>query len=141
MTRFKRILCPIDFSPTSRHALAVAADLAKSAGGALAIVHIWQPPVYGTPDAPVASSVIQSLVDEADASLADWAAGVKANGVEHVTSQIVTGVPWHEIVGLAASADLVVMGTHGRTGLKHVLIGSVAEKVVRHAPCAVLVVR
>jgi len=143
MPSFKSILCPIDFSPTSRTALTVAADLAKASNGALTIAHIWQPPLYGTPDAPVAGNVIQSFIDDAERMLADWEAGVKADGLQRVETKLASGVPWHEIIELArgASTDLIVMGTHGRTGLKHVLIGSVAEKVVRHASCAVLVVR
>lgn len=143
MPSFKSILCPVDFSGNSRHALVVAADLAKSWGATLTIAHVWQPPLYGSPDAPVAGTVIQSLVDDAERMLDEWQAAVQSDGLEIARTKITTGVPWHEILELAkgASADLIVMGTHGRTGLKHVLIGSVAEKVVRHATCDVLVVR
>jgi nucleotide-binding universal stress UspA family protein len=61
-----------------------------------------------------------------------------------VSTTILTGTPWHEVVELLRkdeSFDLVMVGTHGHTGLKHVLLGSVAERIVRHAPCPVLVVR
>jgi len=142
---FQNILCPVDFSDSSRHALTVATELATSSKAALTIVHIWQPPMplYGTPDAAVSGELIQAMVDDAERSLAEWEATARAAGVASLRAQMLTGVAWDEIVKLAASshADLVVMGTHGRTGLEHVLIGSVAEKVVRHAPCAVLVVR
>ena len=142
---FKNILCPVDFSDSSRHAATVATELARSSSAALTIVHIWQPPMplYGIPDAALSGDLIQSLIDDAERSLDEWKATAVAAGVGSVQSKMITGVPWDEIVKLAkeSGADLVVMGTHGRTGLTHVLIGSVAEKVVRHAPCAVLVVR
>ena len=142
---FTNILCPVDFSTSARHALTVATELAKSSNAALTIAHIWQPPMplYGTPDAVVSGELIQAMIDDAERSLADWEATARAAGVTPLQSKMLTGVPWDEIVKLAleSQADLVVMGTHGRTGLTHVLIGSVAEKVVRHAPCAVLVVR
>jgi len=142
---FTNILCPVDFSTSARHALAVATELATTSHAALTIAHIWQPPMplYGTPDAALSGELIQAMVDDAERSLADWEASARAAGVTSLQAKMLTGVPWDDIVKLALSsrADLVVMGTHGRTGLTHVLIGSVAEKVVRHAPCAVLVVR
>ena len=142
---FKNILCPVDFSDSSRHALTVATELARSSNAALTLAHIWQPPMplYGTPDAAMSGGLIQTMVDDAERSLAAWEATARAAGVASLQSKMPSGVPWGEIVKLAleSHADLVVMGTHGRTGLTHVLIGSVAEKVVRHAPCAVLVVR
>jgi len=142
---FKTILCPIDFSDSSRHALTAATELARSSNAALTLAHIWQPPMplYSTPDAAMSGELIQAMVDDAERSLADWAATARAAGVASLQSKMLSGVPWDEIVKLAleSHADLVVMGTHGRTGLTHALIGSVAEKVVRHAPCAVLVVR
>ena len=142
MPTFKNILCPVDFSSGSRHALTVATELAVAAAATLTIAHIWQPPTFGGPDFPIAPEVIQGLVDDADRLLAEWAASATGAGVA-VHTRTITGVPWNEIVTLVSNAeiDLVVMGTHGRTGLKHVLIGSVAEKVVRHAPCAVLIIR
>jgi len=143
MPTFKNILCPVDFSSCSRNALTAATELAKASEAALTIVHVWQPPLFGAPDAMIPGEAIQTMADDAERTLADWEASVKAAGIKTVKSTMVTGAPWNEIMQLveATHADLVVMGTHGRTGLKHALIGSVAERVVRHAPCAVLVMR
>ena len=142
MTSFKTIVCPVDLSASSRNALSTAIALAKRFEGALTLVHVWQPPLYGIPEAPIAGEVIQEMSDAAARSLADWEASARSEGVT-VASRLLAGDPANEIsaVALACGADLIVMGTHGRTGLKHVLLGSVAEKVVRHAPCDVLVVR
>ena len=93
--------------------------------------------------APLSGEVIQSLVDDAARTLGDWEASAKSAGLPNMRSQMVNGVAWNEIVRLLEddrAYDLVVMGTHGRTDLKHGLVGSVAERVVRRAPCAVLVV-
>ena len=143
MPAFKSILCPVDFSDCSHQALKTATELAVSSNASLTIVNIWQPPMFGTPDVPIAPELIQDMVDDAGRNLAECEASAKAAGAKTVRSMSVTGAPWNEIVKLldTKAYDLVVMGTHGRTGLKHVLLSSVAEKVVRHAPCAVLVVR
>jgi glycine betaine transporter len=144
MPTFKNILCPVDFSTTSRDALTTAVELARTSKAALTIVHVWQPPLYGAPEATISGDVIQTMVDDAERMLAECVATAKSSGVPTVHSQLLTGVPWAEIVkppGDGPAYDLIVIGTHGRTGLKHVLIGSVAERVVRHASCAVLVVR
>jgi nucleotide-binding universal stress UspA family protein len=84
------------------------------------------------------------MVDGETAQLAKSKTEAQQLGVKEVATRLLTGVPWDEIVSAARSdsaVDLIVIGTHGRTGLAHVLLGSVAEKVVRHAPCPVLVVR
>ncbi len=143
MPTYKTIVCPVDFSPSARHALAIAAELARTSNASLTIVHVWQPPLYVAPEAPASAELIQSIVDDAERALADWTAGAKAEGTRVLDSKLLSGDAWKEIVGFAtaSSADLIVMATHGRTGLKHVLLGSVAEKVVRHAACDVLVVR
>jgi len=89
--------------------------------------------------APLSGEVIQSLVDDAARTLGDWEASAKSAGLPNMRSQMVNGVAWNEIVRLLEddrAYDLVVMGTHGRTGLKHVLVGSVAERAVRRAPCS-----
>jgi universal stress protein A len=140
---FKNILCPVDFSSASRHALTVATELAVASSIAITIVYVWQPPMYGSVDSSVSGDVLQSMMDDDARSLTEWEAATKVAGVK-TRSQFVRGVPVDEIVQLLEqdrTYDLVVMSTHGRTGLSHVVLGSVAEKVVRHAPCAVLVVR
>ena len=140
---FKNIVCPVDFSTCSRHALAVAVELAKSSDAVLTLVHVWHVPSYGIADTVGSGTMIQELAEDAQRSLGDWEAGARGDGVKHVASKLMSGAPWSDVVRIATElqADLIVMGTHGRTGLAHVLIGSVAERVVQHAACAVLVVR
>jgi len=140
---FHKVLCPVDFSAHAREARRVAIELA-GAGGKLVLLHVCQPPyVYG-PDATAPGAVFVGMRELAEQDLARWKAEAEQLGARHVSMVVVTGSPWNEIVENAkhdAAIDLIVMGTHGHTGLKHVLLGSVAEKVVRHAPCPVLVVR
>jgi nucleotide-binding universal stress UspA family protein len=139
---FQKILCPIDFSDGSREAMRVASQLATGPGASVTLVHVWQMPGY--PLAPMAGDIVQGLVDDAERELAVWKGLATGLGIAQVTTRFVTGAPWHEVVELAradVSIDLIVIGTHGRTGLAHALLGSVAEKVVRHAPCPVLVAR
>ena len=143
--QLRKILCPIDFSEGSKEALRNACDLALGSGAALRLVHVWEVPLWlTTSQMPVSPDVVQELIDldqqNLDAALAD----AKRAGVKDVTAELLRGVAWDEVVRLAkndSQIDLIVMGTHGRTGLRHVLIGSVAEKVVRQAPCRVLVTR
>ena len=140
---FKNIVCAVDFSTCSRHALAAAVELAKSADAVLTLAHVWHVPSYGIADAGGTGTMIQELANDAERTLGDWEAGARADGVTRVTSKLLSGAPWSDVVGIATElqADLIVIGTHGRTGLVHVLLGSVAERVVQHATCAVLVVR
>ncbi|HSK00720.1 MAG TPA: universal stress protein [Kofleriaceae bacterium] len=140
---FRKILCPTDFSEGSRQALSLAIDR-LGADAQVVLVHVWQPPfVYG-PDAGLPGSVFIETKTLAENELAKWKGEAEQLGARRVTTVLATGAPWHEIVELARqdpAIDLIAMGTHGRTGIKHVLLGSVAEKVVRHAPCPVLAVR
>jgi nucleotide-binding universal stress UspA family protein len=146
---FKKILCPVDFSDSSREAMRRAADLVKATGGSLTLFHVVHVPLTAYSDGgPMLPSsgpeLTQELGAEAEKSLEEWKKRAEEMGVKKVATQVVAGVPWSVIVeALEADRgyDLVVMGTHGRTGLGRVLLGSVAERVVRHAPCAVLVVR
>ena len=141
---FTKILCPVDFSSGSREALRLAAELTRDSAAQLVLAHVWEPTRWSTGEVQIAPGVIQDMVDAEEAELARWKAEAQKLGAKEVAVQFLTGVAWDEIVALAKNdprIDLVVMGTHGRTGLKHVLLGSVAEKVVRYAPCPVLVVR
>jgi nucleotide-binding universal stress UspA family protein len=141
---WKKICCPIDFSDASRAAMEVAADLARRTGAELVLLHAYPIPGYTFPDGSVvASPMMQDLADQAERHLEEWRADAAKLAGGKVTTQKAIGEPAAEIVAFAkaAGADLVVVGTHGRTGLEHALMGSVAERVVRRAHCPVLSVR
>jgi len=142
---YRKILCPIDFSPGSRDALATAAELARTQHAQLVLAHVNQPPVWMLGgEFQFSAAMIQEMIDADEAELAKWQQLAKELGATDVVKAFLTGAPWDQITRAAEQdpeIDLIVMGTHGRTGLKHVLLGSVAEKTVRHAPCSVLVVR
>jgi nucleotide-binding universal stress UspA family protein len=142
---WKRILCPIDFSDASRAALETAADLARRQGAQLTLFHAYPVPGYTFPDGSfVASSkMLEELAEAARAHLEEWKGIASSLGVPGVEAVTAVGEPAAEIVTHAREKafDLVVVGTHGRTGLTHALMGSVAERVVRKASCPVLTVR
>jgi len=142
---WKKILCPIDFSDASRAALETAADLAGRHGASLTLFHAYPVPGYTFPDGSfVASSkMLDELADQARRHLDEWKAIATSLGMTSVESATAVGEPAYEIITFAKeqAIDLVVVGTHGRTGLTHALMGSVAERVVRKAPCPVLTVR
>ena len=140
----RTILCAVDFSETSDAALEHAVSLAEQHGAALVLVHAWQLPAYAIPeDAIVASpQYIGQLHTELQKSL-DAAVARVAGGKVKVSGKLGEGPAHLEIDRLASElgADLVVIGTHGRTGLSHVLLGSTAERVVRTCPVPVFTVR
>ncbi len=142
---FRKILCPTDFSPGSRQAMRVAVRLADEAGAEIVLVHAWYvPPMAYGPEYALAAELVQEIQESARAALSAALREATALGAKRLTSQLRTGPARHEIVEVLErdpGFDLVVMGTHGRTGLARVLLGSVAEGVVRHAPCPVLAVR
>jgi nucleotide-binding universal stress UspA family protein len=143
---WKRICCPIDFSDASRAAMEVAADLARRFGAELVLLHAYPIPGYTFPDGSVVASpkMMQDLADQAQKHLEEWRGDAeKLLGAPRVTAEKAVGEPAAEILEVAkqARADLIVMGTHGRTGLEHALMGSIAERVVRRAHCPVLTIR
>ncbi len=138
------ILVPIDFSTYAEQALDYAIRLARTLNARLTLLHVIQPVPMAGVDMGVAlpETYLQELEEAVQRSMEDALARVTAAGLtgERV---VLYGVPFQEIVETAKArqVDLIVMGTHGRTGLMYVLLGSVAEKVVRLAPCSALVVR
>jgi nucleotide-binding universal stress UspA family protein len=140
----KRILVPTDFSDPSRDALDMAIEFARRFSAHLTLFHASELPTYVFPDAvmPVTPQVMAELQRSSRQELERLASEVRAAGVA-VDFESVVGPTDAEICHAAGEKhiDLIIMGTHGRTGLRHALLGSIAEKVVRRAPCPVLTVR
>ena len=138
----QRILVPVDFSDGSKAALAAADAMAKSAGASLTLLHVHPMTVvsvldytYAEPPELVAEAV-QAITERLD----KWAAELDSDASK-VKTEVRTGQPATEILDAAADHDLIIMGTHGRSGVDRFLMGSVAERVVRGAKCSVLVHR
>ena len=140
-----KVLCAVDFSEPSRAAIRYAADLARQYDAELELLHVYHVPGYAFPEGVVVAGpeVMNDLLTQIAESLEESRRFAITSGATRVTTTSVQGTPWTEIVRRAEERghDLIVVGTHGRTGLTHVLLGSVAEKVVRRAPCPVLTVR
>jgi nucleotide-binding universal stress UspA family protein len=141
---FKKLLCPIDFSAGSQQALAVATRIARDTDAELVIAHAWHLPARLFGEAPLPDHLIQQMQAEAGQVLDDAAKRVAELGPLRVSSRLLQGVPWEQITE-AAHTDpaiaTIVMGTHGRSGIARVLLGSVTEQVIRHAACSVLAIR
>lgn len=144
MAEWRRICCAVDFSEPSRFAMEEAADLARTFRGQLTLLHVQEPAALMPVDVfvPTAASFEAPSVDVARC-MAAWREVAAERAGSAVRSAVRIGAPAEEILSFARdeAMDLVVVGTHGRTGLKHLVLGSVAERVVRQAPCPVLVVR
>ncbi|MEO7736173.1 MAG: universal stress protein [Kofleriaceae bacterium] len=141
----KRIYCAVDFSPGSTQGLLTAVRLARDREAELVVLHAWALPAntFGS-DFVYPESVVEHLAEDAQQGLDAARSQALQLGATKVSSQLVRGAPWQQIVDAATAdpaCDLVVIGSHGRTALSRVLLGSVAEMVVRHAPCPVLTVR
>lgn len=142
MKTFKHILVPTDFEACSAHALDVAVGLAGSLDAKLTLLHVWEIPIYPYMDFMLNSEMIASVEDRAAKRLAAALEEVQKL-VPGADSKLKTGLPWSGILEAIGEVkpDLVVMGTHGRRGVSHLMLGSVAEKVVRLSPAPVLTVR
>ena len=146
MSRIRRVLHPTDFSRTSGAAFTKALDLAKTSKAELLVVHVLAPAVPMVGDGYVSPEVYEDLVASARAdgkkNLDVLVAKAKKAGVR-AKSLLLEGVPHEQIARTARTqrADLVVMGTHGRTGLAKLFLGSVAGRVIAIAPCPVMTVR
>ncbi len=139
----KRILVATDFSEASEAALDYAVDLAKAIGAKIVVLHAYELPVYGFPDGALIATadMAATIMNGAQAGVAAMCESRASRGVE--LSQVVRqGIVWEEVESVAdeMSVELVVVGTHGRTGIAHALLGSVAEKIIRTSTRAVLTV-
>ncbi len=136
------ILVPTDFSEYSRQALSYAEMLAKTFEAKIVLVHVIDTVSYVVSESVQWTDVSARLEGIVQPMIEGLIREAEKRGVA-VESKLSQGVPYDQIVKTAenVNADLVVMGTHGRTGIPHVLLGSVAERVVRLAPCPVLTVR
>ena len=143
--RLRRILVPIDFSENSKKALRYAQSFAEQFGAGLDLLHVVEPTIrpegYMIMPAALEGRTVARM-NEREQQLANLrrreiGKRIKGETIVHM------GKPSREIINLAKAkkVDLIIIATHGYTGMKHVLLGSTAERVVRRAPCPVLVVR
>ncbi len=140
--KLERILVPIDFSEMSREALVSADKLASEVGGSLTVLYIHEltevrPVDYAYADMPESNA---HLVAALEKQLDEWAAQAKTPK-DRVTTKLVTGSAVDEIIDASKEHDIIVMRTHGRTGVSRFMLGSVAERVVRGAQCSVFILK
>ena len=144
MNQVRTILVPIDFSSHSTAALEAGVELAKVFGARLHLLHCHPPNLSSISPYGVAipAGFDQSVRQAAQEKLDESVEKVQAEGIE-VSNQVTPVFPGVAISGVAEDigADLIVMGTRGLTGVKHVLLGSIAERTIRIAPCPVLTVK
>lgn len=145
--QLRTILLPTDFSECAAHALPVAADMARQAGARLLCLHVVEPVVPAVGWTPVAeplplADISDRLEDSAARELPRWSRRAECSGLD-VEELVAHGEAASEIVRVARErgADLIVISSHGRTGLGRIIFGSTAESVVRYAHCPVLVVK
>ena len=142
---FSNILMPSDFSECSAEAARAARRLAEHFGSSLTVLHVLDEPAAFDPmfrgEVPV--ELLRGRMEEYAREGMERFVRTHFEGLPGVTTLTASGVPYREIVRAAreTGAGLIVLGTHGRTGVEHVIFGSTAEKVVRMAPCPVLSVR
>lgn len=143
MIKLKKILCPIDFSICSKYALNYAIDLSLKDNAKIYLIYVVETHLDEMRDILNQIDLLpNNRQEDIHAQLNDL---IPENTKKHIQSEtlVAKGVPYIEIIKAAKDllADLIVMGTHGKTGLEHILIGSVAERVIQKAPCPVLSIR
>ncbi len=143
--KWQEIIAPVDFSEMSRKSAQMARNLARADGARLVLLNVLAespPPLLPDVAGFHYGDLVEALQRRAETELKEFFPEEEREGVE-VDFEVAIGAPHHEIVRVAEEreAGLIVLGTHGRTGALHLLLGSVAEKVVRLASCPVLVVK
>ena len=139
----RTILCPLDFSENSEHALLYARAFAQAHDAKLLLLHVVELPMsYLSPEVVLPVDILERQKEACVQNLTAITEAVRRE-LPQTEWLLAEGNPFPRIVEMARThgVDLIVMGTHGRTGLAHALLGSVAEKVVRKAPCPVLTVK
>jgi nucleotide-binding universal stress UspA family protein len=141
---YSKILCPVDFDPNSADALAHAAALAMNSGATLYLMHVVQInplTAQGAAEGFAAKDLYEAQVEHARTRLEQYAQNIPAALTRELVVEI--GEPGNLIIAAQQrlGADLVVMGTHGRRGLRHLVLGSIAERIVRESSVPVLTVR
>ena len=142
MTDVRRILCLVDFSDTSDHAMEYAIRLAEQLGSELHLLHCYSMPIYPLPDGGIVGTGELANIVRRDSQKAFDALRARFDTSATVVEHLTEGIPHREVQRLSdeLGIDMVVMGTHGRTGIRHFLLGSVAERVVRTSPVPVVTV-
>jgi nucleotide-binding universal stress UspA family protein len=144
----QRILVPVEYSENCRRALELAGEIAQQMNASIEVIHAWDHPKLVPQDLPVHApngeprSLFELMGENAEREMGEFLASAKVPGGVKVTHRLENGEPCAAILAVIERdrPDLVVVGTHGRTGFRHFLMGSVAEKVVRFAPVPVLCV-
>jgi len=144
MIKLKKILCPIDFSACSTYALTYAIDLSLKDHASLYLIHVME--TYMGDIGDILKQINLLLDDKQTDSLKMRLINLIPDEIRtniSIDTLVVKGTPFVEIIKAAKDhqVDLIVMGTHGKTGLEHILIGSVAERVIQRSPCPVLSTR
>lgn len=139
MADWKKICVAVDFSEPSRFAMVSAAELARGIQADLTVAHVYQAP----DEVSITPELTENAKGEVAGMLESWRSEAERIASRPVRSMTLLGHPAAELLrfGERESFDLLVLATHGRTGLKHLVLGSVAERVVREARCPVLVER
>jgi universal stress protein A len=143
--QFQHILAPTDFSEYSKKAVASALELAKTFGAKLTLLHVVELPPYpveGYVPPSLTATFLEDLERQASQDLGQIVPEAESAGLA-VARLVAVGSPYRKIIDMAESeqVDLIVMATAGRTGVSHLVMGSIAERVVRTAPCPVLTIR
>ena len=144
MNKYRRLLCPVDFSDISKHAFQIAIDLAVLFKADLHVMHVFQMPASAIPEGAydLPDDKEREIKGHLSKRLGEFIKNYPTQEI-NITTGLYAGFPHDEIIKSAdeTNADMIVMGTHGRTGLSHVLLGSVAERVIRTSDIPVLTVR
>jgi len=143
MNTFKHILVPTDFSSSSAAAVDLAIGMANLFNAELTLLHTWEVPVYPYVELMMSSPELTNSVQKAASECLETKLREIQARLPRAKSLLRMGLPWQQIIDVIkeSNADLLVMGTHGRRGLEHAIMGSVAEKLVRLSPIPVLTVR